>query len=54
MHTVHFGTDTISSLGHVSTLSAILKPRLNLIPLTTVYVDYTKYFLRVLVLLNFV
>ena len=54
MHTAHFGTDTISSLGHASTLSALLKPRLNLSPLTTAYVDYTKYFLRVLVLLNFV
>ena len=39
---------------HATTLSAFLKPRLNLGPSTTAHVKYAKYLLRNLVLLKFV
>ena len=65
MHTAHFGTDTISSLGpklwklipdkikHASTLSSF-KARIKSWTIATAQVDYAKYLLRTLVLLKFV
>ena len=64
MHTAHFGTDTIPSLGpklwklipdkikHPSTLSAF-KAKIKFWTINNCSLDYAKYLLKILVLLKF-
>ena len=68
IHRAHFGTDNISSLEpklwkpekinrrnyNMPQHYQLLEPRLNLGSSTTAHVDYTKYLLKILVLLKFV